>query len=267
MSTFRVYLRLVRVQARAQLQYRTSFALSLAGTFLFTTLDFAAILIIFTNLTLLAGWTAAEVSLLYAGAAMSFALADMVLGSLDRLPAIVRDGTFDLLLLRPRSAFFQLLASDFMLRRGGRLIQASAVLAVVLTVPLDIDWTPARALVLVTAIASGAVILGAIWVVAACLTFRVVEAGEFVNTFTTGSSFLAQYPMSIFGAELRRVVLFIVPIGFVIYLPATYVLGKPTDVGVAGAARFASPLVAVVTALLATRAWRSSVRHYQSAGG
>jgi ABC-2 type transport system permease protein len=267
MSTLAVYLRLARVQVRGQLQYRTSFVLSVAGTFLFTALDFAAILILFQNISAIAGWTGSQVALLYATSALSFAVTDMVLGTLDRLPVMIRDGAFDTLLTRPRSTFFQVLATDFMFRRVGRLVQASIVLVVVATRFLDVVWTPARVAVLAVSIISGAAIMGSVWVVAASVAFWVDGAAEFVNSFTSGSAFLTQYPLDVYAEWLRRLVLFVIPIGFVIYLPMSWVLGKPDVSGLPGVFRFISPAVAAVTVIIAATVWRRSVRRYRSAGG
>jgi viologen exporter family transport system permease protein len=265
MPTLVVYSRLVLLQIRAQMQYRWSFALSMSGTFLFTALDFAVILIVFHNIHSLVGWSAPEVALLYSAAAMSFALADIVLGSLDQLPRMIRDGSFDTLLLRPRSSLFQLLATDFMLRRAGRLIQAFIVFIVLLTRFLNVDWTMAKAIVLSSAIISGAVILGAVWICAASVCFWVDGAAEFVNVFSTGSLFFAQYPLGIYAGWLRQLVLYVVPIGFVIYMPATYILEKSAALGHTG--QFASPAVAAVSVATAALFWRRGIRHYKSAGG
>jgi ABC-2 type transport system permease protein len=266
MSPVAVYLRLFHVQLRSQLQYRVSFTLSLLGTLLFTALDFAAILILFGRIDTLAGWSAAEVALLYSAAATSYAVADIALGSLDRLPGMVRDGSFDVLLVRPRSAFIQVLATDFMVRRAGRLIQALAVLVVVVGVVLPVPWSWPDLALLVLAILSGAVILGAVWVVAAASVFWLVDAGEFVNAFTSGALFLAQHPVPVYTAWLRQLVLFVVPIGFVIYLPATYLLDKSAPVDPSAFLRFASPAVAAIAAgvaVVVVVVWRAAVRRYR----
>lgn len=267
MSTLSVYPRLVRIQVRGQLQYRTSFLMNLAGTFLFTALDLAAILILFQNITTITGWTAGEVTMLYAVSALSFALTDLVLGALDRLPDMIRLGTFDVLLVRPRSAFFQLLATDFLFRRVGRLVQAVLVLVIVAGQVLDVEWTIARVVMLVVAVLSGAVIMGSVWVVAASVSFWVDQASEFVNAFTSGAAYLAQFPVDIYQAWLRGLVFFVIPIAFVTYLPMAWLLGKPDVSGLPGVFQFATPLVAVVTALVAAAVWRLSVRRYRSAGG
>ena len=60
-----LYLRIIAARIRAQLQYRASFALETVGMFFVTFLDFVVILVIFANVPALAGWSRAEVALLY----------------------------------------------------------------------------------------------------------------------------------------------------------------------------------------------------------
>src|SRR3712207_9057528 len=71
--------------------------------FPYTTLfrSFAAIVVLFQNVPALAGWRLEEVALLYAIATIAFALTDLAVGHLDLFPQMIRDGTFDLVLVRP----------------------------------------------------------------------------------------------------------------------------------------------------------------------
>jgi len=267
LSSVTIYVRLVRLQVRSQLQYTANFLMSILATFLFTSLDLATILVIFSNVRTLGGWTAQQVLLLYGAAASSYALADMLLGSLDRLPQLIREGNFDSMLFRPRSPFFQLLASDFMLSRSGRLIQSIIVVIVICTVYIHIAWTAGAILILMAAVISGAVILGSVWVAGACISFWIEGASEFVNTFSSGALFVTQYPINIYAQWLQIAVTFILPIGFVIFMPASYLLHKAPIFDMPSVLRLFSPLVAILAAAAATALWRLSIRHYRSAGG
>ena len=71
-------------------------------------------------------------ALLYGIAAISFALTDLAIGHLDLFPQMIRDGTFDQILVRPLPSLFQVIASDFALRRVGKILQGVAVLVVAL---------------------------------------------------------------------------------------------------------------------------------------
>ncbi len=90
---------------------------------------------------------------------------------------------------------------------------------------------------------------------------------ELVNAFTYGGSFLSQYPIGIFARWLRGLVVFVVPLAFVAYFPALYVLGKDDALGLPRELQYASPLVAVATTVAAAAIWRNAVRRYRSAGG
>jgi ABC-2 type transport system permease protein len=261
-----IYRRLVAARIRAQLEYRVSALLQLIGAGLITALDFVAIAVIFANVPELEAWSLSEVALLYALATISFAFTDLAIGHLDLFPQMIREGTFDQILVRPLPSLFQVIASDFAVRRLGKVLQGAAVLAYALAT-LDIDWTVGRLLAIPIAIAAGAVIYGAVWVALATIAFWIVDAMELVNAFTYGGSFLSQYPVGIFARWLRGIVVFVVPLAFVAYFPALYLLGKENALGLPEELRYASPLVAVLTTLAAAAVWRNAVRHYRSAGG
>jgi len=261
-----IYVRLVGARVRAQLEYRLSAALQLVGAGLLTAVDFAAIAVIFANVPELGEWSLGEVALLYALATTSFAITDIAIGHLDLFPQMIREGTFDQILLRPLPSLFQVVASDFAVRRFGKLLQGFAVLAYAL-LAVDVDWTLGRVLAIPLAVLAGALIYGAVWVALATIAFWIVDAIEFVNAFTYGGSFLSQYPIGIFGRWLRGLVVFLVPVAFVAYFPALYVLGKEDELGLPRALQYASPFVAVAAALVSGLVWRNAVRHYRSAGG
>jgi ABC-2 type transport system permease protein len=258
--------RLVGAQVRSQLQYRTSFALDLGGAFLISFIDFLAVLVIFHNVHQLGAWTVREVALLYALSSISFALTDLAIGHFDQFPQKIRDGNFDILLVRPRSTLFQVIGSDFQLRRLGKAAQGVLVLVYALAA-LDLHWTAGRVAMLVVTVPAAIVIFSSIWVVGGCLAFWTTDGGEFTNAFTYGGNFLAQYPVDILSAWLRRFLAYLVPLAFVSYFPALYLLDKPDPLGLPHILRFLSPLVAVLAAFVAGLVWRFAVRHYRSAGG
>jgi ABC-2 type transport system permease protein len=261
-----VWRRLVGAQVRSQLQYPTSFALQIVGTVLISFIDFLAVLIVFHNVRRLGTWSVHEVALLYAISMIAFAFADLVVGHIDLLPQKIRDGNFDLLLVRPRSTLFQVVVLDFQLRRLGKAAQAAVVLVWALA-NLHIDWTFGRVAMLVLMVPVGTVIFAAVWVAAACVVFWTTEGGEFANGFTYGGNFLTEYPIDLYAQWMRRLLAFIVPLGFVAYFPALYILDKPDPLGLPRALEFSGPVVAVAASLAAGAIWRFAVRHYRSAGG
>ncbi len=260
-----IYLRLVGARIRSDLQYRTSFALYLVGQSLSSFVDFIAIAVIFGNVTELAGWSLAEVAFLYGVSGLSFYVADVFVSQVQEVSAKVKDGSFDLYLMRPLGSLFQVVAQDFPLRRAGKIAQAAVVLAVAIS-RLEVDWGAGRAAMVVVMIVSGAVIFGSVWVAFASITFWAVDTGEVTSAFTYGGNFLTHYPLEIYAGWLRRSLAYVVPLAFVNYFPALWVLDRPELLGAPPAVRFLSPAVAAVSAVVASAVWRLAVRHYRSTG-
>ncbi len=260
-----LYLRLVGARLRAQMQYRLSLVLEIAGNFLLAFIDFLAIAVIFAHLPRLGGWSLSEVAFLYGTSYLAFKLADMAVGHLDTLGQQVHTGHLDPLLVRPLGVLFQVITTDFSLRHVGGLLQGAVVLGLALT-RVAIDWTPGRVLVLASMPMCGALIFASVWIAGHTLVFWTVRGGEAVNAVTYGGNLLTTYPLEIFGPWLRRLLAFAIPLAFVNYLPALYVLGKPDPFGLPPVLRFASPPVAVLTLLVAGRIWNAGLRRYRSTG-
>ena len=262
-TNLRVYLLLAVTWMRAAAQYPGSLALLTAGSFVANGLDIAAIWVIFAHTTELGGFTLPEVMFLYGTAGVSFALADMLAGSTDKIGAYIKSGAFDVMMIRPVSPFVQVAADRFSPQRFGRLGQAAVVLGIALP-QLDVPWS--RAWMIPVMIVCGLVIFVAIWTIAGAVQFLLVDAPEVANAFTYGGGQLTQYPFSVYGGELVRGVTFIVPLAFVNWQPGLYVLDHADPLGLPYALRFASPMAALIMALLATLAWRAGLRRYRSTG-
>ncbi|PPS74288.1 MULTISPECIES: ABC transporter permease [Streptomyces] len=261
----RAYRLIAGMWVRSSMAYRTSFVVTVFGNLTVTALDFVGILLMFSQVDSLGGWSLPEVALLYGLSATSFGIADLVLGSMDVLGARMRDGSFDTLLVRPVPVLAQVGADRFALRRLGRITQGTVVLGWAL-VSVDVDWSVLKVLLVPVMVVSGAAIFSAVFVAGAAFQIYAQDAAEVQNAFTYGGTTLLQYPPSVFGKDLVRGVTFMLPLAFVNWVPAVYVLGRPYPVGLPGWAAFASPPVAVACCVLAGLAWRTGLRSYRSTG-
>lgn len=257
--------RLAGARARSQMQYRASFAMLCAVSLLGPLVDLAALLIVFSNTPVLAGWSRDEVVLLYGVTGTAFWTGDAIVGCVDSVSMRIRDGSFDSFLLRPVPALVQVCADAFALRRFAKLLLTVAVFAVVVRSHV-VHWTPLRALVVAGAVVTGFVVFSAIWVATSAVAFWLVDARELGNAFTYGGGFLANQPLGIYGAWLRAFVTYVLPIAFAVYLPVAWVLGKPSPPGLPHGLALLSPLVALAACVAARAVWQSGVRHYTSTG-
>lgn len=259
------YWRLIGAQVRSQASYRTSFVIDLTGNVLVVAADLFAMLVLFRVTPALGGFNVAEVVLMFALTSTAFSLSDLVAGNIERLRLHVRSGLLDAVLVRPLRVLPQLFALDFQLRRVSRLAYAVGLLAVA-TRYAGVDWTPARAVLVVVAPVSGAVFFSAIFVAGATVAFWWVESGEIANAFTYGGREFASYPMNIYSGWFRRLFAYAIGFSSVTYYPVLALLGRPDPLGLPTFMAWSGPVVAAVAAAAAGLLWRSGVRHYRSTG-
>ncbi|WP_370419436.1 ABC transporter permease [Streptomyces sp. QH1-20] len=261
----RAYGLIVAMWVRSTMAYRTSFVMMAVGNFLTSGLDFVAILLMFSHIDALGGFSLPEIALLYGATSTSFGLVDLFLGNAERVGRRVRDGTLDTLLLRPVPVLAQIAADRFALRRLGRIAQGVVVLVWGLA-GADIAWTPVDVVLVPVMLISGAGIFAALFVAGAAFQFWASDASQAQNSFTYGGTTLLQYPPTVFSQDLVRGVTFVVPLAFVNWLPALRILDREDPLGLPGWVDFCGPAVALVMIALSGLAWRAGLRSYRSTG-
>ena len=257
------YVDIARMWVRASLAYRTSFAVLLVAGALITGLDFVGIWIMFGSVDALGGFTLPEIAFLYGATGLGIGLADLVVGSVERLGTHIRLGGLDAMLTRPVPLLVQVCADQFAIRRVSRILQAGAVFA---WAGWYVDWSPSRAVVAAVMVVSGGLIFFGLFVSLACVQFWTAEASEVANAFTYGGNTLTQYPLTVFPVELVKALTFVLPIAFVNWYPALYVLGRRDPFGLPAWLQLASPGVAALVLLVTAVVWRAGVRRYASTG-
>lgn len=248
---------------RAALAYPASFWILTVSSAFLTSLDFVGLWLMFATIDVLGGFTLTEIGLLYGATGIGIGVADLLIGSVERIGAHVRHGTLDAMMVRPVPLLVQVCADQFQLRRLARIVQAVVIFAWAATY---VDWTPSRVVVAVSMVVSGSVIFFCLFVTFSCLQFWTTDASEFANAFTYGGNTLTQYPLTILPAELVKTLTFVLPIAFVNWYPCLYLLGRDDPFGLPAWLQLASPIPAVVLCLVTAVVWRAGVRHYTSTG-
>lgn len=260
-----LYGRYLGISVRGQMQYRASFAMLTVGHFLVTGIEFATILILFDRFGGLRGWTLPEVGLFYGMVNAAFALSDAAARGFDLFGVMVKNGDFDRVLLRPRSAALQVAGQELTLRRVGRLAQGILVLAWS-AAHLGIAWTAGKVLLLAAAMASAACLFFGIVVLQATAAFWTVETLEVFNCLTYGGVQTTQYPVAIYRAWFRKFFTFVVPLAAVSYFPGLAIIGRDDPLGTGRLFQALAPIAGPAFLGISLIAWRGGVRHYQSTG-
>ncbi|MEZ4571029.1 MAG: ABC-2 family transporter protein [Thermomicrobiales bacterium] len=266
MADAALYRLFVGSRVRSQMQYRESFLVMLVISFFGVMTEFLAIIILFNRFDNLIGWDVGEVAFLYGLASVSFGLAEMFGAGFDNFPDLIRRGEFDRVLLRPQSAFVQVLSGDFQLRRLGRILQGLFALGLALFWT-SVTWTPEKLAYLPVVIVCGMVLYIGFFVLGATLCFWTVESVEVANIITYGGTEFASYPLPIYHVLMQRIFTFVVPLAFVSYFPSLYLLDRPEASDWPLSLLVLSPLAAAAQfSFVAWLAWGFGVKHYRSTG-
>lgn len=241
-------------------QYRLNLLLLTIGQLANKVFMFASIAVLFARFGMLDDWSFGEVAMCFAVVTASFSLTECFARGFDVFEGYIRQGTFDRVLLRPRSTILQVLGSNFEFPRLVNLVWAGIVLALAISYT-TIAWSAMKVLTLVLMIVCGVFIFSGIFILAASVCFWTVEGLEFVNIFTHGGRDLASYPLTIYTKWLRRFFTFIIPFGCFNYLPLMYLTGR-ADNPLYGL----TPLLGALFIVPCILIWRIGVRHYVSTG-
>ena len=265
--TLQLYFRLISIQVRSQMQYRASFLWDTLSTGILNASYFVAVALTLEKFGSIGGWQVSDLAFLVGMAEVSFGLMDMIFSGFDpdAFSPMVRQGRFDQYLLRPVDITWQVMGSRFVLRRLGRVLGGLVILLLSLGFS-NIVWTPLKALYLPVLVISQIMAFGALFIAGATLIFWTVQPLEAVNIVTYGGNELISYPMHIYPDLIRHLFTYLLPMMFMNYLPATYILGKPDLLGFPEFSRFLAPLLGALMLLAALRFWKFGINHYQGTG-
>lgn len=206
------------------------------------------------------GFTYSEVLLCFSIMLLEFSLAEMYARGFDVFPGMVRDGTFDRILVRPQSEIIQVLGSKFELTRIGRMLQA-IMMFIYAIIKSGIVWTPTKVLTVFFMLAGGMALFTGIFLIYAALCFLTLDGLEFMNVLTDGAREYGKYPIGVYGKRMLQFTTFIIPYALVQYYPLLYLLGRKTSIGY-----MFLPLAAMLFLVPCYLLWRFGVHHYQSSG-
>lgn len=264
---FDIYRRLISIQIRSQMQYRLPFLVDLLSTALITISGFVTLAFVIQRFGSIAGWRLGEIAFLYGMVETSFGTMDLIFSGFDpgNFGRQTRLGRFDQLLLRPVDITLQVLGSDFVIRRVGRIAQGIAILFFAMNMT-SIHWTVIKILYMPIVIASLIAFFGGLFIIGATISFWTLESIEIVNIFTYGGTEMMSYPMQIYPSWLRDFFSYILPAIFLNFYPTLYILDKPDPLHFPSIAHFLAPLAGFGVLGIALAFWQYGIQHYQSTG-
>jgi ABC-2 type transport system permease protein len=247
--------------AKVRLSYRADFLIGLATSITATLFSFGFILVLFTKVPRLQGWSFEEALFLYGFSLIPFGLFNVIsLNLYDFGNHYIIEGKFDRVLLRPVSSLFQVIFEAFRIESLHEV--AVGLFAVAWAARrLHFDWGAADVALLATFAVCGAVIYAAVFLILTSVSFwmedRVGIGPPVWNLIAFG-----RYPLSIYSPYIQFLLSWIIPFGFASFYPAVRLLRREEFYSLA----WLAPVVAAAFTALAVAVWRRGGRQYASTG-
>lgn len=255
-----LYFEFLKQNVKTMLEYKSDFVIGVFSTLLTQFYGIFFIWVIFENIKQIHGWTFYEITFVYGLLTLAKGL-DMFF--FDNLHALgfeyVREGKFDIFMIRPISSLFQLVASHMQQDGIGLLILGTVVITKSIT-ELKLSFGFLEIILLIIFVISGAAIISAINLITATTGFKTVNSHIIMSSVNSFQEF-AFYPILIYPKFIGFILTWIIPYAFASFYPADYFLHK-------GLANYSilTPVIAIVLWVIALKVWNIGLKNYSSTG-
>lgn len=247
-------------------QYKVDAVLRSLAVFLRESTGIIVVYFTLLKFDTLNGWNVYEMLFLFSLLFVTYGILILFFTGLRDFGQTVRNGSFDRFILRPRGLLFQIIfvnADWFAAIGHGGL---GIVLFLISASKVGIVWNCGNIVYYVLAIFGGVLIQGAIFLFLASLNIYLLETGALKELLYWSPRKFAGYPVSIFHKAIQAVMIYVVPLAFVNYFPAQFLLRKEDMAAYPEVYLYLTPVLGVVMYLLAYVFWRYSLKYYKSSG-
>ena len=256
---WRVWLASTRASLVREMEFRANFVAGLIRQTLWLFIFVLMIEVIFQNTTQLVGWERAEALLIIGLSRFIEGLMGVFfIGNIMELPGRVQEGMFDFHVTKPvpvqlYTAFRKTHFSDLGSVIAGLILCLYALAVGGITVSLT------TLLIAVGLMFAGVVIYYSLLIAAASLVF-ILDRLEFLWGFSSILSEPLTVPFDVFPFAPRVALTYLIPIAFVVFVPAQALTGRLVFWQVPLAIA-----IALLFLFLSNVAWRAGLRRYSSA--
>lgn len=258
---FKLFLLYFAQYAKVRLAYKADFFIAFFSSMAATVLGFGFILVLFSKIPKLQGWSFYEIFFLYGFSLIPLGLFNVISWNLYEFGDLyIIQGRFDRLLLRPAHTLFQVIFEKFRLESLQEVITGTVVI-ILSAKRLHLAWGLTDTFWFLLMAFCGAVIYLAVFLILTAVSFwfedRVGIVPPVFNMLTFG-----RYPLTIYNVFLQFLLSWIIPFAFASFYPTAHFLGRRAF----AAYFYLVPVVAAAFFGLAVFVWNKGVENYSSTG-
>ncbi|MDE6313458.1 MAG: ABC transporter permease [Lachnospiraceae bacterium] len=262
----KIAIQALKMSCLSRLQYRADTILATFAVFFREATGIIVIYLTLLKFDSIHGWNVYEMLFLFSLLFLTYSIIVILYADLRDFSCMIREGRFDLLLLRPRGLLVQLISNnaDVIAALGHGTL--GILLFVLSAGKVGITWNFSTIIYYLGAVISGVLIQGGIFIIFSAFSFYFVETGSLREIFYWNMRKFAGYPISIFNKWIQSLMIYVVPFAFVNYFPAQFLLRKPDMAEYPTLYIYIAPFVGFFVYLIAYGFWRFSVKRYESTG-
>lgn len=265
MDTVKLYLHSVRMLLKSRLQYPSSFLLQTLAQIIMEGGELMAVLLLISRFQSMKDWSGGNLLVFFGVMSLTFYLTEFFgRGVTGSFASLIRNGTLDTILLRPRGVLTQVLCADLDPRRIG-CIAVGTVAMVIGCRQSAVQWTLLKVLALIEAIGFGVLLILGLFLIEAAFSIYSVKSLEMVNALTYGGRSACEYPIDVFPKPLQLIFSIVAPFSMTLHAPTAYILDKPLF-GWPTWTAFVCPLAGAVLFAVMYCVFYLCLRHYRSTG-
>jgi len=216
--------------------------------------------VLYRNMTEIAGWKESEVYLILSFTFLSEGLCNLLFNGIWQLPDMVFNGNLDIVLSRPVSPLIQVLTKDIGLQ--GISITVFGVITMVLSL-VDMEVTNLLIIPLcVLLVLVGTVIRLSVYIITNSAVFWFNSGGSNNIPYIVGGiGDFAKYPIDIYPKWMQIILFFIIPFGFIGFVPTLILKGLYMGIGTA-----VLLAVSILFFIIARIVFKKGIKNYESMG-
>lgn len=265
----KLYRLFIKTYLKTKIEYRFAILIETIANMINIGSFYAFLSVVFIQISAISGWNYYEALFLVSLNWLCTSICGFFLWTpMITMGQMIKDGSFDSLLIRPLSPFKYCVYRQFQYTFIGRLLIAVFFLVYSIS-RLNIHWNVINILLFIVVVISGSLIHGAVLIILGALSFWVIDNTEIMNIVASydGVRTLIDFPISAFDKSIQLLFTFILPYAFVNFYPSVYFLNKEsTDTLFAPVFQYLSPVVAIVFYSFAVFIWNSGLKRYSGAG-
>lgn len=259
-NNIKLYFLMSFASIKSMAEYRVDFLVGMISQILYELIEIIFIIIVFKNTNTINGWTFYEVLLLCGLLNIALGYVDLFFDEMYEVgPHYVKDGSFDLIMLRPIHPIISIMSKSQSITAFGYIV-IGLVMSVLSLIKLNIMINIQTILFLLFITLIGGIIIGAIITILCVTSFWVMDSNEIMWSAFTMYKF-SEYPLSVYNNFIKFILIFILPFAFVSFFPASYLLNKSYRF-----LSFMAPIIAIIFWIIAVKLWNSGLKHYKSSG-